>query len=140
MRVWGGDVGAAPETPVLIIRVWIMAKCNLGHGPGRAKCFAGFLILLFVEIFRDLPKSFHAQYRGDLGFLGGYAIAALSSHEGDRFFTTYRMKNSDGSCGLRRFRSVFMAPTWVTPSDVLLRLSLRRLQTRLFPKTMELSP
>jgi xanthine/uracil permease len=54
--------------------------------------FSVFLIFLLVEIF---GSPFMRNTMVIWGILGGYAIAALSSYEGESFVVSDRMKSSD---------------------------------------------
>ena len=93
IRFWGGGVGCSrnpsSDNPCLG-----NGEVQLGYGsaPYIALGFAVFLIFLFVEVF---GSPFMRNTMVIWGLLGGYAIAALASHEGDRFVTRDRMKNSD---------------------------------------------
>jgi len=93
IRFWGGGVGcsrnASADTPCLG-----NGEVQLGYGsaPYIGLGFAVFLIFLFVEVF---GSPFFRNTMVIWGLLGGYAISALASYEGDRFVTTDRMKSSD---------------------------------------------
>ena len=93
IRFWGGGVGcsrnASADKPCLG-----NGEVQLGYGSGPyiGLGFSVFLIFLFVEIF---GSPFFRNTMVIWGLLGGYAISAIASHEGDSFVTTDRMKSSD---------------------------------------------
>lgn len=93
MRFWGGGVGCS-RVPSDDNPCMGNGEVQLGYGSGPyiAMGFSVFLIFLFVEIF---GSPFMRNTMVIWGLLGGYAIAALASYEGDRFVTNTRMKNSE---------------------------------------------
>lgn len=92
IKFWGGGVGCS-RNPSADNPCPGNGEVMLGYGSGPyvAMGFTVFLIFLVVEIF---GSPFVRNTMVIWGLLGGYAIAALSSYEGDRFVTTDRMNSS----------------------------------------------
>ncbi|KAG7342927.1 uracil-xanthine permease [Nitzschia inconspicua] len=92
IRFWGGGVGcsAVPSPENLCLG---NGEVQLGYGsaPYIGLGFSVFFIFLVVEIF---GSPFARNTMVIWGLLGGYAIAAIASYEGDRFVTTDRIQNS----------------------------------------------
>lgn len=92
IKFWGGGVGCS-RNPSADNPCPGNGEVMLGYGSGPYVAMGGtvFLIFLIVEIF---GSPFARNTMVIWGLLGGYAIAALSSYEGDRFVTTDRMNSS----------------------------------------------
>ncbi|CAB9523846.1 Putative purine permease C1399.01c [Seminavis robusta] len=93
IKFWGGGVGCS-RAPSADNPCLGNGEVQLGFGsaPYVAMGFSVYIIFLVVEIF---GSPFFRNTMVIWGLLGGYAIAAMASHEGDRFVTTDRMKSSD---------------------------------------------
>ena len=93
IRFWGGGVGCSGN-PSADNPCPGNGEVQLGYGSGPyvGLGFAVFLIFLLVEVF---GSPFMRNTMVIWGLLGGYAISAMAAHEGDRFVTTDRMKDSD---------------------------------------------
>ena len=92
MKFWGGGVGCSGN-PVATNPCPGNGEVFLGFGsaPYIAQGFYVFIIFLAVEIF---GSPFLRNTMVIWGLLGGFAIAAISSHDGDQFVTGDRIKNS----------------------------------------------
>lgn len=92
IRFWGGGVGCSgnPSATNPCLGNGDV-KLGYGSGPYIGLGFSVFLIFLLVEIF---GSPFMRNTMVIWGLLGGYAISALASYEGDSFVTTTRMKSS----------------------------------------------
>jgi uracil-xanthine permease len=92
IRFWGGGVGCSgnpsADNPCLG-----NGDVQLGYvsGPYIGLGFSVFLIFLIVEIF---GSPFMRNTMVIWGLLGGYAISAMATYEGDRFVTADRIKSS----------------------------------------------
>ena len=93
IRFWGGGVGCS-RNPSADNPCLGNGNVALGYGSGEyvGLGFSVFLIFLFVEIF---GSPFMRNTMVIWGLLGGYAIAALASHEGDSYVVSTRMRESD---------------------------------------------
>jgi uracil-xanthine permease len=93
IRFWGGGVGCS-RSPSADNPCLGNGNVELGYGSGPyvALGFCVFLIFLVVEIF---GSPFMRNTMVIWGLLGGYAIAALASHEGNSFVVGTRMRDSD---------------------------------------------
>jgi uracil-xanthine permease len=93
MKFWGGGVGCSGN-PTASNPCPGNGEVFLGFGSGPyvAQGFYVFLIFFLVEIF---GSPFLRNTMVIWGLLGGFAIAAMSSYEGDQFVTGDRIKNSN---------------------------------------------
>ncbi|KAL3921304.1 MAG: hypothetical protein SGILL_002813, partial [Bacillariaceae sp.] len=93
IRFWGGGVGCSrnpsPDNPCPGNGEVML---GYGSGPYVALGFSVFLIFLIVEIF---GSPFFRNTMVIWGLLGGYAISAIATYEGQSFVTSDRMKNSE---------------------------------------------
>lgn len=90
---WGGGVGCS-RNPSADNPCLGNGDVQLGYGSGPyvALGFSVFLIFLIVEIF---GSPFFRNTMVIWGLLGGYAISAVATYEGQRFVTGDRMRNSE---------------------------------------------
>jgi uric acid-xanthine permease len=93
IQFWGGGVGCS-RNPSADNPCLGNGEVQLGYGSGPyvALGFSVFLIFLIVEIF---GSPFFRNTMVIWGLLGGYAISAIATYEGQRFVTGDRMKNSE---------------------------------------------
>jgi len=93
IRFWGGGAGCSGNPSATNLCPG-NGEVMLGFGsaPYIALGFSVFLIFLFIEVF---GSPFFRNTMVIWGLLGGYAIAAMATYEGQHFVTGDRMRDSD---------------------------------------------